>query len=377
MPIPLPDSTAPLRSTRPVRARSIPWTQPLAELGRARWSEVRKERLFREMHLLVLSGVEPRMMLDLLVEAQSDERLSRTLGEVRDAVLAGVPLSQAMATAKVFDDHEQQTVRIGEESGRLADVLLQLADHHADRIALRRTVRQAFAYPVFILVITLVVVLFMMNVVVPMFAEVFARSGADLPPLTAAVLKASNVFRSAWPFLLGVVALVPLLWSQVREREPVRRFVEASVRRVPVLGTLTRKAALARFCRSMAFLLQAGTPLDRALRLSEGMGGTVRSRAAVADIRTRVVTGSSLRQAMAAHTDFDREMVAMIGVAEEVKQLDRMFLRLSERYAADVKHQATLLGSVLEPLTIVVIAVLVGTVLVAMYLPMFKLSTAM
>jgi type IV pilus assembly protein PilC len=126
----------------------------------------------------------------------------------------------------------------------------------------------------------------------------------------------------------------------------------------------------------MAFLLQAGTPLDKALDLTAHMCGSPRIAAALLAIRDRVVRGRSLRESLAEHPEFDASMVAMIGVAEEVKQLDRMFARLATTYTEDVQHRTTLLGSVLEPATILVIAVLVGTVLVAMYLPMFKLSTA-
>ncbi|HMQ77084.1 MAG TPA: type II secretion system F family protein [Flavobacteriales bacterium] len=341
------------------------------------WTDIRKERLFRDMHLLVVAGVDPRTMLDLLVEAQAQGRSVEALRQVREAVLSGITLSAAMSEAGVFSAHEEHAVRVGEESGRLGDILLQLADHHAERIALRRLVRQAFAYPLFVLAVTMVVVLFMMNVVVPMFAEVFARSGAELPALTAGVLLVSQVLRSAWPVLLGGLVLLSLGVARLDRHAPFRRWKEGTLDRMPVLGPLSRKAGLARFCSAMAFLLRAGTPLDRALFLAEGMAGTARSREALSDVRGRVIAGSSLRQAMSAHPAFDADMVAMIGVAEEVKQLDRMFGRLAERYAADVKHRTTMLGSVLEPVTILIIALLVGTVLVAMYLPMFKLSTTM
>lgn len=349
----------------------------ITRLDRTGWTDVRKERLFRDMHLLVVAGVDPRTMLDLLVSAQGHGRSVGALHQVREAVLSGIPLSVAMSEAGVFSAHEEHAVRVGEESGRLADILLQLADHHAERIALRRLVRQAFAYPLFVLAVTMVVVLFMMNVVVPMFAEVFARSGAELPALTAGVLVVSQVVRSAWPVLLGGLFLLALGVARLDRHAAFRRWKEGAIDRLPVLGPLSRKAGLARFCSAMAFLLRAGTPLDRALFLAEGMAGTARSQHALSDVRGRVIAGVSLRQAMAAHTVFDPEMVAMIGVAEEVKQLDHMFGRLAERYAADVKHRTTMLGSVLEPITILIIALLVGTVLVAMYLPMFKLSTTL
>jgi type IV pilus assembly protein PilC len=350
------------------------WQRDIAWPGKG-LNEVRKERLFRELHLLLNAGVDPRSVLELLLKAQKEAGVRKVLAEVRDAVMRGEVLSHALERTAAFSEYEVQSIRIGEESGRLAPVCLQVAEHHADRIKLQRTVRQAFAYPLFVLCITLGVVFFMMNVVVPMFAQVFARSGAELPALTRHVLTASTIVREGWPLMgLGVVGFVGVAFL-LKERAVWRRWSEKVGMRLPVLGELRRKALLARFCRSMAFLLQSGSPLDRALELSERMSTSPRLRHALQDIRAKVVRGSALHEAMSAHAIFDPELIAMLGVAEEVKQLDTMFQRLGERYMADVQHRTSMLGSVLEPATILLISVLVGTVLVAMYLPMFKLST--
>jgi type IV pilus assembly protein PilC len=339
-------------------------------------NEVRRERIFRDMHLLVQAGVDPRTVLDLLVKAQRDTQSQEVLGNVRDGVMRGMLISDAMEAASAFTAYEVHSVRIGEESGRLAPVCLQLAEHHADRIKLSRTVRQAFAYPLFILVITLGVVFFMMNVVVPMFAQLFARSGAELPPLTQAVLQVSGFIRAYWPGLLLVIVAAAVLVATMGKRIGEHPVVERILQQVPIYGELRRKAMLARHCRAMAFLLQAGSPLDRALDLCARMAGTHRLEHALTEVRQQVVRGRSLHEAMGHHSLFDPQLIAMLAVAEEVKQLDVMYLRSSERYAAEVQHSTAMLSSVLEPATILVIAVLVGTVLVAMYLPMFKLSTA-
>ena len=379
MPIQIPSSIE--RTTTPV-GQEWKWTTVTALLRkdivilRKGFSDVRRERLFRELNLLLHAGVDPRSVLELLWKTQPDEGTRRIVGQVRDGVMRGSLLSTAMEQAGSFTPHEVYSIRIGEESGRLADVSLQLAEHYADRLKLRRMVRQAFAYPLFILVITLGVVLFMMNVVVPMFAQVFARSGAELPALTRHVLSASDFIRTAWPFLLLAAAGLVFAFLLVRKQRAWRIWSERIGLRVPVLGPLRRKALMARYSRTMAFLLGSGAPLDRALELSERMAGSPKLERALADIRNEVVKGRPLHEAMRAHDLFDAQMVTMVAVAEEVKQLDAMHLRISERYAADVQHRTAMLGSVLEPATILVIAVLVGTVLVAMYLPMFKLSTA-
>lgn len=357
------------------RTGAIPiWKREIV-LFRKKINDVRKERLFRELHLLLNAGVDPRSVLDLLLQAQKEEGPRRVMEKVRDAVMRGTAMSSALELAGPFTQYEVQSMRIGEESGQLAPVCLQLAEHHADRIKLRRMVRQAFAYPVFILCITMGVVLFMMNVVVPMFAQVFARSGAELPALTRHVLMVSVFLREAWPMLILVALGLLAAFAALRDHPGWRKWIERVALRMPVLGELRRKAILARYCRSMAFLLSSGSPLDRALELSERMTDSPKLDLALRSIRQQVVHGSTLKDAMTGHALFDGQLVAMIGVAEEVKQLDTMFLRLSERYTDDVQHSTTMLGSVLEPATILIIAVLVGIVLVAMYLPMFKLST--
>lgn len=334
-----------------------------------------RERLFRELHLLLNAGVDPRTVLDLLIKAQDGTSIRPHLQKVRDAVVNGRSLSDALHGAGGFSPYEVHSVRIGEESGRLAEVCLQLAEHHADRIKLQRMLRQAIAYPAFVLVITLAVVFFMLQVVVPMFAQVFARSGAELPALTRHVLRISTLSAQWWPWLVPAFGLILLTVFRLRNDVVWRTRWEWMAFRVPVLGPLVRKALLARHCRAMAFLLEAGTPLDRALELCTAMTSSPRFHNALQQIRTEVVQGGGLARSMERHDLFDPSMLAMLSVAEEVKQLDAMHRRLSERYTADVQHGTALLGSVLEPATILVIALLVGVVLVAMYLPMFKLST--
>lgn len=339
--------------------------------------DVKKEGLFREFALLLRSGVDPRTVLELLERSQRDKEARAIIAGLRSDVVRGSGLSDALARTSAFTPYEQYSVRIGEESGRLSDVFDELADHYADRIAIKRMLRQAFAYPVFVLCITTAVIAFMMNVIVPMFAQVFARSGAQLPGITRAILHASDLFRSGWPWFLAAIAAgvgaVVLLKKNMAYRERMERIGW----RIPILGALRRRTQLSRFARSMAFLLSSGAPLDRALALSEKMTGSLRLERALASVRARVVKGSGLGEALSEHPEFEPAMIAVITVAEEVKQLDRMFLRLSERYTADVKHRTAMLGSVLEPAMILLIAVLVGVVLVAMYLPMFKLSTTM
>jgi type IV pilus assembly protein PilC len=321
--------------------------------------------------------VDPRTVLELLQASQGDQDSQAIVSSIQSAVVRGSSLSGAMERTAVFTPYEYYSVRMGEESGRSADVFEELADHYADRVAIRGMLRQAFAYPIFVLCITTGVIAFMMNVIIPMFAQVFARSGTELPALTRSVLRMSTILRTYWPWTLAMIVVLGAAISLVKRSRHAQERMEWLIWCVPVLGPIQRKTRLARFCRSMAFLLSSGAPLDRALELSEQMTGSVRLQHALMTVRGEVIKGNSLGRSLSRHPEFEPSMVAMIGVAEEVKQLDRMFQRLAERYMADVKQRTAMLGSVLEPAMILIIAVLVGIVLVAMYLPMFKLGTAM
>ena len=378
MPIQIPDTIERLPRVggagKSLKFKIPSWNAEL-DLFHRSFSLAQKERFFRELHVLLKAGVDPRSVLDLLLSALKEGTVKRTISRIREHVVRGEGLSASLASAGGFTEYEIQSIRVGEESGRLADICGQLAQHHADRIKIARMIRQAFAYPLFILFITLGVVLFMMNIVVPMFAQVFARSGSELPALTRHVLSASTIIRSGWPiFLVSCLALLIVLFL-LKRNQRWRALRESALIHLPLFGELRRRSQLAGICRSMAFLLSSGSPLDRALELSERMTDSPRFRSALTQVRNKVILGSTLKEAMGSHPIFDRQFVAMIGVAEEVKQLDVMFLQLSDRYTADVQHRTTLLGSVLEPATILLIAVLVGIVLIAMYLPMFKLST--
>ncbi len=335
-----------------------------------------KADLYRELHMLIGSGVDPATVLDVLMHARTGNRDRELFVRLRRSLGQGATLSNAFGAEKAFTSYEEQSIRLGEETGRLPDVLAELGAHFEAKVKLKRTLVSAFAYPAFVLFVTSCVVAFMLRVVVPMFVDVFKRSGAELPGITRFVVALS---ASSGPALIGifsVITAVILLSMLMRNDSRVQRARSWVVLRLPLVGPIYRKAQTARLYRAMASMLAAQLPLDRALSLACGLVDLFPLQQALVVIREQVMRGVPLHVACAAHPVFDRKDVAMIAVAEEVRQLDGMFLRLADERAAEVQHRTSLMGSVLEPVMIVLIAVFVGIVLVAMYLPMFKLSTA-
>ncbi len=335
-----------------------------------------KADLYRELHLLISSGVDPGTVFTVLAGARKDDQRKELYLSIRRSLAQGRSLSAALAAEGVFSKYEEQSVQVGEETGRLSEVFEELAENFDAKVELRRTLLSAFAYPLFVLCVTGAVVAFMLRVVVPMFSDVFHRSGAELPAITQFVVRMSAASGPAL-IMLGLLTVAAFIfYALVKDRPAVKHGVAWLVVRLPLVGTVYSRAQFARFYRAMASMLAAQLPLDRALALAADLVELYTLRLAILDIRERVLRGGHLHEACSAHDLFDGKDVAMIAVAEEVRQLDRMFLRLSEERAAEVKHRTAMMGSVLEPAMIVVIAVFVGTILVAMYLPMFKLSTA-
>lgn len=341
-----------------------------------RFGDKRKADLYRELHLLISSGVDPGTVFRVLADARKEDKGKALFVELQKSLAQGRTLSGAFAEHGSFTRYEEQSIQVGEETGRLPQVLEELAEHYEAKVKLRRTLTSAFAYPGFVLFISGGVVVFMLRVVVPMFSDVFRRSGADLPGITKFVVSLSGSAGPALLTLALVITLALIAYGLLKEKPNMQRSLSWMMVRLPLVGIIYRKAQFARFYRAMASMLSAQLPLDRALGLAGELVDLYTLRMAIGDVRERVMRGVHLHEACAAHELFDARDVAMIAVAEEVRQLDRMFMRLAEQRTAEVQYRTGLMGSVLEPVMIVFIAVFVGTILVAMYLPMFKLSSA-
>lgn len=380
MPIPAPSITRPDQRPK-TGAPEWNWRESAqGMLQRAqsmrRLGDKRKQQLYQELHMLISSGVDPATVLELLARSRREGALRDLLERARRALGEGRTLSGALQVVGGFSPYEVQTVQVGEETGRLAIVLGELAEHYAAKVKLKRMVMGAFAYPGFVLFVTAAVVAFMLRVVVPMFSEVFSRSGAELPAITLFVVKLSKWSGPALLMLFFMTGTAVLSYALLRNKPWVQRPTAWTSVRLPLVGPIHRLSQFARCYRALGSMLAAQLPLDRALELCDQLVDLHSLRTALQDVRLRVLKGSSLHEACAGHPIFDPKDVAMIAVAEEVRQLDTMFLRLADQHSAEVQHRSSMLGSVLEPFMIVFIAIFVGLILIAMYLPMFKLSTA-
>jgi type IV pilus assembly protein PilC len=344
------------------------------QLGRGKPSAKQREALYLELGMLLGAGVDIKTALDLQVQ-QHRSKLRATLEQLRDAVVAGSTVAAALQASGQFSAYEYHSVRIGEETGRLADILRELARYYTRQIKQRRQLVQALAYPILVLTTAGGAVLFMLRFIVPMFADVFRRFGGELPPLTRAIVGLSGAVREH--ALSGILLLLGLLLvGRWLVRIPAYRYwVSRLLLRVPVLGPLLRGVYLGRLCGSLALLTGAHVPLLQALDLARQMLGFAPLTRALEAVEAKVLLGASLHESLQEFGFlFDARLVALVKVGEEVNKLDYFFTLLSQQYGDEVDHRAALLSTALEPLIMLFLGGVVGLILVGMYLPIFQIS---
>lgn len=344
-------------------------------LGKS-FSDKRKEQLYHELEALISSGVDLKGAIDMLVEEQQSSKANQVLDNVRKQVERGSTFAHALENSGQFSPYEYHSIRIGEETGRLSDVLKELTLYYERKIKTRRQIIGIFTYPVFVLIITIGVVWFMLSNVVPMFANVFERFGEELPAVTKIVVSSADWIQAhGSTVLLAILSTVLITYSQRRKRW-YRSLSARVMLRIPVFGKMVKLSFLTRFTQSMALLSGASTPLVQSIELTRKMIRFLPMEESLAIIQKDVTQGSALHVAMAKHALYPSKMVSLVKVAEEVNQLEKMFHRLNKNYTAELEQRSKVVGSIMEPLMIMVIGGLVGFILIAMYLPMFQLSSA-
>jgi type IV pilus assembly protein PilC len=343
------------------------------ELGNA-FGDKPKEHFYNEFASLIESGIDMRRAIRLIIDEQEKKRIKAILEELETRIIGGASLSEAMEISGKFSAYEYQSIRIGEETGRLRHVLVSLAAYFGDKVKLKRQLVSVFTYPGFVMLITIGVLYFMLNSVVPMFEDVFKQFDQELPWLTQRIVWLSAHFSTFMIYFLGIVTAASAYFYSQRKEEWFRRGSAAFMLRLPVFGPLMRKIYLARFCQSMALLMESRTPLVRALELVEEMIRFYPLEEALARARREIMAGNQLHAGLSHFSIVDKRLISLIRIAEEINQLDHTFARLARQYNEEVEYRTKLMGTIIEPAIIVVIGAVVGLIMVAMYLPMFNLS---
>ncbi len=350
--------------------------------GRAVWGrtkripEAKKEMLFSEFHSLLASGMDFNRAFGMLILGEKDKAVKNLLQELHHQVVRGATLWQTLARSGRFTTLDHGVVRIGEETGKLHESLLFLSDYYRKKTAQRRMVSAAVSYPAVILAVALVVLVFMVLVVVPMFEQVYTRMGGELPAVTQAVIAFSRNFKSYLLAFFIASAVGTLLVTLYKKTETFQRLRAAALLRVPVAGELLKKHYQSHFCKLMYLLYSSGVPLIQGVELLEGIITFYPYRRSFGTIVQGLHDGESFAENVARHSLlYDAKLTTLLRVGEETNTLSQMLQKQGEDLTTQLEYRLKQLGNLLEPMLILGVGVLVAVVLISMYLPMFKLGT--
>jgi len=338
-------------------------------------NDKKKESFYSELNILFTAGIDLRTALELIEEEQVKEKDKLLFGKIKNSIVSGAGLSKSLEQTGMFDAYEFYSIQIGEESGRLTDVLQELSIFFSKKIQQKRQLVAALSYPLIVFCASFGAIFFMMKFVVPMFADVFKRFKGELPYFTRLIINLSDSFSSYILYFLFAVVVVLLFFYSQRKVFWFRKYSSVFLLRIPVLGNMISKIYLARFCQSMNLLISARTPLITSIELVKKMINFFPIEYSLKFIQEDIMKGQSLYFSLSKYSIYNKRMIALIKVAEEVNQMDIMFSKLAKQYSDEVEHQTSLLGSLIEPIMIIFLGLLVAVILVSMYLPLFQMSS--
>ncbi|MBA3993859.1 MAG: pilus assembly protein PilC [Cyanobacteria bacterium DS2.3.42] len=328
----------------------------------------------RQFAAMISAGVPLLRTLSIIVEQCKNRKLKGCLEEVRRSVESGLSLSDALSRqGSVFDKLYISMVRAGEAGGFLSEVLTRLADFLEARQKLNQKVKAAMVYPSVVMAIAVLVFWVMLTFILPIFEGLFKNIGGELPAYTRFLITLSQYMRSIWMGLFAVSVMISLYFVRRYYRtEKGREHIDGMFLSLPLFGDLSRKVAIARFCRTFGTLIKAGVPMLSALDVVKDTAGNASIARSVEKIYNEVRQGGSISKPMARLTLFPTMVTQMVAVGEETGNLDEMLTKVAEFYDMEVDNSVESLTSLLEPIMVVGIGGIVGSVVVGMYLPIFS-----
>lgn len=339
------------------------------------FSNKKKEAFYTELSVLLNAGITLKNSLTLIEEEQKKKIDKELIENIIKNIVLGKTLSDAVKLTNVFSEYEYYSLKIGEETGSLQKVTNELGLFYRRKNEQRRNILNALSYPIIVMITALFAVIFMLQFVVPMFVGIFKQNKVELPWLTKVIVAASEGFQhNFWGIVFLILTLIVVRFY-IAKKQWYKKFASNLLLKTPYVGELLRKIYIAQFTQATALLVGAKVPLLNCIQLTKKMIDFYPLQFALSNIEKEIIQGKELSESLANYPIFDRKMISLLKVAEQTNQNEYIFERLTRQYNEDIEHQSKLLSTVLEPLIIVFLGALVGVILIAMYLPMFKLST--
>jgi type IV pilus assembly protein PilC len=330
----------------------------------------------RQMATMMTAGIPLVQSFDIIGAGHENPAMQKLILAIKADVEGGTSLANALSKHPLhFDDLFVNLVEAGEQAGALETLLDKIATYKEKTEAIKKKVKKALFYPAAVVVVAIIVTAILLIYVIPEFESLFQGFGADLPAFTRMVVEISQFVRdSGWLIVIGgVVAVVGFLHAKKRSRA-LRHFLDRAILKVPIIGPILNKSAIARYARTLSTTFAAGVPLVEALDSVAGATGNIVYEMAVLRMRDEVATGQRLQRAMENTELFPNMVNQMVAVGEESGSLDAMTAKVADFYEEEVDNAVDSMSSLLEPLIMAILGVLVGGLVIAMYLPIFKMG---
>jgi type IV pilus assembly protein PilC len=330
----------------------------------------------RQIATMMASGVPMVQSFDIIADGQKNPRFKTMLTDIKQSIEGGSTLNEALGQYPVqFDELYRNLVRAGEAAGVLDTILDTVATYKEKTEAIKGKIKKALFYPIMVMVVAVAVIMIMLLFVVPVFAKTFKDAGAELPAPTQLLVTMSAFMQDYWYIVIfgavgGIVALIMAKKRSVK----FAHFLDRLSLKLPVMGNILRQSAIARFSRTLGVTFRAGVPLVEAMDAVAGATGSVVYSEAVHQMRDDIAVGHQLQLAMRQTGLFPNMVVQMVAIGEESGALDSMLFKCAEFYEEEVSNAVDSLASLLEPLMMVILGTVVGGIVIALYLPIFKLA---
>ena len=334
-----------------------------------------KEDFYSEIGILLNAGINLKDALTLIKDTTKRKSSAKLMEHIEQDLVKGKSFSNAVKLQPSFSDYEYFSLKIGEETGTTSRIATQLGNFYKRKNEQRKHLINALTYPVIIISTAILVVLFMLQFVVPMFEDIFKQQQVELPGITVLVINMSDFIKQNLYYLFAIIIIMWLLKKPLSEKYWYSKTKDLVLSKIPLLGDFIKTIYLSQFSQAMALLTASRIPLVQCLELVGKMIDYYPLKQALKQIESSLMNGVALSEAMSSHKLFDSKMIALIKVAEETNQTEQMFSKLNERYNDNVQQRSKMLSTVLEPFIILFVGLFVGFILIAMYLPMFKLSS--
>ncbi|MFQ5546995.1 MAG: type II secretion system F family protein [Woeseia sp.] len=330
----------------------------------------------RQLATMLAAGIPLVQAFEIVGHGNENAAMQKLILSVKSDVEGGSALAEALAKQPLyFDDLFVNLVAAGEQAGALETLLDKIATYKEKTEAIKKKIKKAVTYPAAVLVVAFVVSVVLLIFVIPAFEDLFKGFGADLPAFTRMVIDLSVFVRTqGWILALLAGAGIFVFFYFKKRSRAMRHFLDRMSLKIPIVGPILQKAAIARYARTLSTMFSAGVPLVEALESVAGATGNIVYEIGVMQMKDEVATGQRLQQAMANTDLFPNMVIQMIAVGEESGSLDEMSAKVADFYEEDVDNAVDNLSSLLEPMIMAILGVLVGGLVVAMYLPIFKMG---